>query len=281
MDTANPEKKRRKMGKRIRLYRRRVPKPPDPKRHWEPNMIEGTDDTAKRSEEPVVSGTPSAGTVQSKGGAKRYKSQRENDQAFIAERLVQGWPTAEIMVALNDRNTREGRGYTLGRSAILADIKEIFKAWREHAIGDVETFRARELMGMEYQEQQAWNAWHESRKPKVRRESSEENGIGENQGGKVKRSTTEEGQSGDPSYLRVISEIRAQRAKILGLNAPERKEFSGPDGNPIAIQQDGGMRVIVLPSNGFEGGAATATREQRLEALTFEEPKPAMITEGA
>lgn len=85
--------------------------------------------------------------------------------------------------------------------------------------------------------------------------------------------------SKSPSDLLLMFMLKSRRPEKFRDNY--RMEMSGPNGGAIPIYTDGETRVIVLPSNGFEGGAATATREQRLEALTFEEPKAAMITEGA
>jgi hypothetical protein len=47
--------------------------------------------------------------------------------------------------------------------------------------------------------------------------------------------TLREGQSGNPSYLRVIKEASERIAKLTGLDVPLKLEHAGPDGGPIPL----------------------------------------------
>lgn len=177
----------------------------------------------------------------------RLPSQIASDRAFIAAELVKGRSHGDIADALNARNRAEGRGYEVSRSTVTRDSWECVKVWREEHAADIERLRYRELYGLSKQEEELWAAWERSKTPKVRMLVAETSGSGEGAGGK-RRQRTEEGAVGDPSFMRLLLEVRAQRIRMLGLEAPIRTEIGGPDGEPISLRGGAPTTVIVLPA---------------------------------
>lgn len=111
--------------------------------------------------------------------------------------------------------------------------------WRQSAVAEIEVGQAKQLAKIDAVEVEAWAAWERS-KGQVEETETERQANGETtkQSARVKKQTRD----GDPRWLTVIQSCIDQRCKILGLNAPQRHEHSGPGGSPIEIETDETIR---------------------------------------
>lgn len=130
-----------------------------------------------------------------------------------------------------DGHTLAEIGAKLGvhTSAICRDIKAARQVWREDAADAVESMVAEQLQKIDAVERRAMRAWERSTEDKeiVTQKVDAE--------GKREVTKRTEGQAGCPAFLGIQLDCIEQRRKILGIDAPQRSEISGPAGGPIAI----------------------------------------------
>ncbi len=82
-------------------------------------------------------------------------------------------------------------------------------------------------------EAEAWDAWHRSKQDRVT------TGQSKDAGGQTSASVEKAGQIGDSRHLATALTCINRRCKLLDLDAPERRELSGPAGGPIQIGGSG------------------------------------------
>lgn len=128
------------------------------------------------------------------------------------------------------------RPYTLSYVTIFNDLKKIRAEWKANTLRDIGAIQEQELKGLDDQERECWAAWEKSKLAAEKKKQRVRSG-GAGTGQVAERSEEREEQCGDPSFQRLILDIREKRAKILGLNAPERTELSGPNGGPIPVEK--------------------------------------------
>lgn len=160
---------------------------------------------------------------------KRTKSQRALDIVLIEEWNLKGWTQTKMAEELSKL-----RPYSVTQQTIAYDLKTLTEQWKQQSIGSREEKAQREIKGIELQEREVWMAWEKSKQDAVRKAVEITNGTGA--GAKEKKSATTEGQCGDPAFQRLLIELRTQKAKLLGLDAPTRQEISGPAGAPVEIK---------------------------------------------
>lgn len=130
------------------------------------------------------------------------------------------------------------RPYTLSYVTIFNDLKKIRAEWKANTLRDIGAIQEQELKGLDDQERECWAAWEKSKLTAEKKKQRVRTGAGAGGAGQVaERSEEREEQCGDPSFQRLILDIREKRAKILGLNAPEKTELSGPNGGPIPVEK--------------------------------------------
>lgn len=169
----------------------------------------------------------------SKHTQKRTVLQREEDLKLIAELHLAGLSQAEIAARISSI-----RPYTLSREQVRYDLNNDVKpAWREKNAGNLADLKARELESIKRQEQILMEAWEESKIPieSVRLESTPPEGGGEPQMLRIIKTRTK--RHGDPKFLSQIIELRSQRIKILGLDAPAKIEVSESGMSPERHEQ--------------------------------------------
>lgn len=93
--------------------------------------------------------------------------------------------------------------------------------WLEEGKANYSEWINRELITLDKIEVEAWAAWEESKKPQLKTIKSDLNNS--------KSATT---QSGNPKFLEIITNNLARRAKLLGYDAPEKRDVTS-GGNPI------------------------------------------------
>lgn len=162
---------------------------------------------------------------------KRDKTQKANDAAIIEHYALMKTPVRRIAEILNAR----GLPYTISYRQVQYDIEKMRQQWQAEAMRDVGKIRSQELAGLDKQEEECWKEWHKSRESRERTLAEKTEG-GTGSGGKTKVSKITEAQCADVSYMNTILAIRDRRAKLLGLDAPAKQEFSGPGGGPIKTE---------------------------------------------
>lgn len=86
---------------------------------------------------------------------------------------------------------------------------------------EIEAFVREELRGLRLQEDELWKAWTRSQlDAETIRQKVQAHGEGALTPAEITK--TKEGQCGNPAYMRLILDVRDRRAKLLGLDKPDR-----------------------------------------------------------
>lgn len=131
------------------------------------------------------------------------------------------------------------------KSTVKSDIDFLHAEWRESRMLDTDELINMELQRNYTQMREAWDAWEKSKtdyKQKFQKQKGEMTGKGPD-GQSIKTKDVERGEKdmnmfGDPRYLAEMRMLADQRIKLLGLNAPEKKEITGEDGAPLFAKFD-------------------------------------------
>ncbi len=150
----------------------------------------------------------------SKHRNKRTKQQREEDLAMIARMITNRKTHNDMMVAI--ANARE---YTLSKSQIRFDIREVENRWKLKQSKSIPVSRAIEVEFIKTLEAEALNAWHASKEP-TQKSKVEEGKDGK----KVTREV--ERVHGDPAYLAVLAKFIDLRIKITGIAAAIKQDVT-------------------------------------------------------
>src|SRR5487761_1711912 len=128
----------------------------------------------------------------------------------VADLYVQGFSQTAIAERSN-----------ISQATVSADLKQIRREWRESTIRDFDHAQDRELQKIDRLERESWAAWERSQKP-------QQSAVLEGENTQQPRRKTMRSQNGDPRYLDLVHKCIAARCGLLGLNAPQRLEHSGP-----------------------------------------------------
>lgn len=115
----------------------------------------------------------------------------------------------------------------VSQQQISKDLNAIRKEWLASAIRDFDEAKSQELAKIDLVEVEYWRAWTRSQEDKEITYSE----TGGKFGGKS--GERREGQAGNPAFLDGVLKCIERRCKILGIDAPERQELSGPGGTPL------------------------------------------------
>ena len=130
----------------------------------------------------------------------------------------------------------------LSVSTVCRDIKALHRDWLKSALVDFDKAKARELAKIDDLERTYHAAWKRScedaetttqkmisagANPKAKDEKGKE------PVGRKEMTKTAKGQAGDPRFLHGILQCIDRRCKILGVDAPQRIEATGKDGEPL------------------------------------------------
>ncbi len=156
---------------------------------------------------------------------KRTKIQREYDLKTISQMYLKGHIQAKIADHIN-----ANRDYEVTRQTITRDIKTIQKRWLASSLVDFNEAKAESLAKIDNLEEIYWIQFLASEDPIVKRKTAK----------KIDGQTTEATQeislgAGDPRFLQGVQWCIDRRIKLLGLDAPVKREVSGPDGAPIKV----------------------------------------------
>lgn len=148
-------------------------------------------------------------------GEKRSKAQKLKDRETISRLRLRGRTLDQIAAEVG-----------LSTMTVRRELKALVGEWQQNAAEDIAAVKARELRRLDEIETEAWAEWERSKKDWEKR--MVEKGGGE--GGKDKSKIEKGGQCGDPRYLNVLIGIGERRAKILGMDAPQKIAPTDPTG---------------------------------------------------
>ncbi len=125
---------------------------------------------------------------------------------------------------LKGRTQREiAKELGISPTTVCHDLQAVLAMWRDRALDDVETLQREQLARLELIHSDALEGWERSLKDEVTVQESEGEWKGNDESKTV---TTTRGQAGDPRFLGVRESVLTKQAKILGLEAPEKKDVN-------------------------------------------------------
>jgi hypothetical protein len=150
-----------------------------------------------------------------RNGPARTPEQKLRDRVVIADRYERGWPQWRIAEEV-------GRDPT----TVSEDLRALRAEYRKAAGEKIGELIGRELSKLDRIEREAWRGWRRSLRDAEKKFAKVTDGP---KGPGKESSKTNEGQAGDAKFLLVIQKCVAERAKIVGLYAGERRvaEASG------------------------------------------------------
>lgn len=147
---------------------------------------------------------------------------------------------------LLERRTKVAAMYSAGRyqseiakklkvslSTVERDLRIIRQQWLDSSIRDFDEVRAEQLAKLDEAERSAWEQWERSCRL-FKKTVTEDKQATQFPGTNIREEKTP--QCGDPRYLSVVLSVIERRCKLLGLDAPEKKEHSSPGGGPVQVQ---------------------------------------------
>ncbi|NIN36653.1 MAG: hypothetical protein GTO60_16780 [Gammaproteobacteria bacterium] len=149
---------------------------------------------------------------------KRTKLQKEADLPIIAKLYLAGNLQSEIAAHISAI-----RDYTLTQQQISKDIAFIRRQWVKETTMALDEAKALELIKIDKAEREYWEAWEASKKPRKRTSKRGSDDV----------TMALEERTGDPRYLAGVMSCIQQRCKLLGIEAPQRTEHTGKDGDDL------------------------------------------------
>lgn len=144
-------------------------------------------------------------------GVNRKKEQREQDMAEMSRLYCEGWSIKSLAEHCN-----------VSMQQICRDMNTLRARWLSEGKVNYDEWIQRELITLDKVEVEAWAAWEKSLTDLVTET------VSDRDGGKVVRV----GQSGNPKFLEIVTANLARRAKLLGYDAPEKRDVTS-GGSPI------------------------------------------------
>ncbi len=148
---------------------------------------------------------------------KRDKRQRQRDRVLVSKLYFRdGMSYQRIAETLNNRDDPD-RDYMISRKTIKLDVDHVLKNWVQGQ-SDPDVWVDEEIFRYYMVEQESWNAWERSKRPKERtvtKEGSKETVRGDMSYEEVQ--TLKEEQVGNPVFLDKILECIEGRGRIRGL----------------------------------------------------------------
>ena len=181
-----------------------------------------------------------------KGRKGRKPDVIRRDRAQIAALYCQGVLQIEIASRLG-----------LSQQQVSYDLLAVRRQWLESSLRDFNSAKAEQLAKLDRIEGAAWEAFERSRQTKeitVQARDLTPNGDTD------RVSVKKENQVGDPRFLEICHKCVERRCRILGLDAPEKRELTGPNGQPLELtiarvaeaetELEAWRRDRLLPTNG-------------------------------
>lgn len=146
-------------------------------------------------------------------GIKRTRAQKIKDRETIATLRLKAYTLQQIVDETG-----------LSKSTVQRVLRELLAEWQARAASATDEIKAAELAKLDALERDAWAEWERSKMEWSKR--SVKTG-----GPNGKETKVEKGeQCGDPRYLNVILGIHERRARLLGIEAPQKIAPTDPSG---------------------------------------------------
>jgi hypothetical protein len=161
---------------------------------------------------------------------KRSETQKAADLAFIEHWIIRGKTETQLAEMIG-----EERPYTISRSQIHADLMKLKRLWENEALDSRSEAIVKELVGLKSQERELWAAWEKSKLDATTTTTEFVGGDKPKSKRGTKTKITVEGRCGEPAYMRLLLDIRAQRRQLLGLDAPKEMRHLGDLESPMTV----------------------------------------------
>jgi hypothetical protein len=133
---------------------------------------------------------------------------------------------------------------TYALATVQRDIQSLLKEWRESRIEDMDLALQLELTRIDDTVKELWEQWEKSKtdytktstETKGAPKKDKETGTHQISTYDKKRTEIEMIALGNPQYISEIRQQLAERRKLLGLYAPDRKELTGKDGKDLMFE---------------------------------------------
>lgn len=150
---------------------------------------------------------------------------------IVAQLYKRGYSIRKIQSEVVKR--LELKTYSL--ATVHKDIQTLLDEWRENRIEDMDAALQLELERIDDTVRELWEQWEKSKTDYTKTARKQKGSpTRDNQTGQTsirtyqtERTETEVIRFGDPSYISEIRQQLAERRKLLGLYAPEKKDISG------------------------------------------------------
>lgn len=150
---------------------------------------------------------------------------------IVAQLYKRGYSIRKIQSEVVKR--LELKTYSL--ATVHKDIQTLLDEWRENRIEDMDAALQLELERIDDTVRELWEQWEKSKTDYTKTARKQKGSpTRDNQSGQTsirtyqtERTETEVIRLGDPSYISEIRQQLAERRKLLGLYAPEKKDISG------------------------------------------------------
>ena len=127
---------------------------------------------------------------------------------------------------------------TYSTQTVHKDVQTLLKEWRESRLGNMDDALQLELARIDDTVRELWEQWEKSKedytKTQRRRKGApktKDDGSGGDDGGirtfSVEEQTEQVVRLGNPTYIAEIRQQLAERRKLLGLYAPEKRDIKG------------------------------------------------------
>jgi hypothetical protein len=171
------------------------------------------------------------GKAMSKPQDKRQRQMKIARLEIVAQMYKRGHSLRNIRAEVMKR--LELKSYSI--STVHKDIQSLLKEWRENRIEDIDAALQLELERIDDTCRELWDQWEKSKVDYVKTARKQKGSPArDNQTGatairtyQTERTEIEVYGLGDTSYISEIRQQLAERRKLLGLYAPEKKDISG------------------------------------------------------
>ncbi|MBQ2189060.1 MAG: hypothetical protein II401_10965 [Bacteroidales bacterium] len=162
---------------------------------------------------------------------KHKQQQKTARLEIVAELYKRGWSMRKIRTEVMRR--LDLKTYSL--QTVHGDVKTLIEEWRESRLANMDDALTLELTRIDDTCRELWDQWEKSktdytkttRRQKGTPRRNEETGRESIHTYQTERSETDVVGLGNPAYISEIRQQLAERRKLLGLYAPDKKELGG------------------------------------------------------
>lgn len=164
---------------------------------------------------------------------RKAKQIREGRLVIVAEMLKKGASVREIA---REIQRVEGLERPISASTVHKYQTQLLDEWRKTRIKDVDLAIEQKLAEIQHAKMELWEQWEKSKTDTKEQITKKRGAVGSQSQIKttqVENTTKDLVNYGDVRYLAEIRALIDQEIKLLGLNAPEKRELTGKNGAPL------------------------------------------------